>query len=132
MLPFIIGFFYQVYIFIGHYIQKKQHFLLRFLIVLADATLATSFVLVNPEIIILFFFFLSVNGILKQKILFKFIGLFFLSIISYRSMLLFAGLFLFDILNKRYLNKQKLKFFFKLKFLVFYFLASLPAFIFIV
>jgi hypothetical protein len=77
MLLFIIGFFYQVYIFIGHYIQKKQHFLLRFLIVLADATLATSFVLVNPEIIILFFFFLSVNGILKQKILFKFIGLLF-------------------------------------------------------
>jgi hypothetical protein len=83
MLPFIIGFFYQVYNFIGHYIQKKQHFLLGFLTVLADPTLATSFVLVNPEIIILFFFFHSVNGILKQKILFKFIDLFFLSIISY-------------------------------------------------
>ena len=39
---------------------------------------------------------------------------------------------LFDILNNLYINKQKLKLFFKVKFLVFYFLASLPAFIFIV
>jgi hypothetical protein len=132
MLPFVIGFFYQIYNFIGHYIHKKQHLLLGFLIVLADPTLATSFVLVNPEIVILFFFFLSVNGILKQKIFLKFIGLFFLSIISYRSMLLFAGLFLFDILNNLYINKQKLNLFFKLKFLVFYFLASLPASTFIV
>jgi hypothetical protein len=132
MLPFVIGFFYQLYNFIGSYFHKKQRLLLGFLLILADPTLATSFVLVNPEIIILFFFFLSINCILKQKIFLKFIGLFFLSIISYRSMLLFAGLFLFDILNNLYINKQKLKLFLNLKFLVFYFFASVPAFIFIV
>jgi hypothetical protein len=132
MLPFVIGFFYQLYNFIGSYLHKKQRLLLGFLVILADPTLATSFVLVNPEIIILFFFFLAINGIFKEKIFLKFIGLFFLSIISYRSMLIFAGLFLFDILNNLYINKQKLKLFLNLKFLVFYFLASLPAFIFIV
>lgn len=131
MLPFIIGLLYQLYHFSSYYIQDKKLLFLGFLLVLADPTLATSFVLVNPEIMILFFFFLTVNGILKQNYYLKFIGFFFLSIISYRSMLLCAGIFLFDILNQLYINKQKLKAIINFKFLFFYFLASVPAFVFV-
>jgi hypothetical protein len=131
MLPFIIGFFYQLFEFTGYFIQKQRFVFFAFLLIIADPTVATSFVLVNPEIIILFFFFLAVNGILKQKYSLKFIGLFFLSIITFRSMMLFAGIFIFDILNKRYFHKQKLKAFLNFKFLLFYFLASLPAFLFV-
>jgi hypothetical protein len=131
MLPFIIGFFYQLFEFVRYFIKKQRFVFFAFLFIIADPTVATSLVLVNPEIIILFFFFLSVNGILKQKNSLKFIGLFFLSIITFRSMMLFAGIFIFDILNKIYFHKQKLKSFLNLKFLLFYLLASFPAFLFI-
>lgn len=131
MLPFIIGFFYQLFEFISHFIKKQRFVFFAFLLVIADPTLATSLVLVNPEIIILFFFLVSINGILKQKNNLKFVGLFFLSIITFRSMMLFAGVFIFDILNNVYLQRQKIKSFLNFKFLLFYFFASIPAFLFI-
>jgi hypothetical protein len=131
MLPFVVGFFFQLYEFILYFVKKQRFALFALLLVIADPTVATTLVLVNPEIIILFFFFLAINGILKQRNRLKFIGLFFLSIITFRSMMLFAGIFIFDIVNNLFIHRQKLKSFFNLKFLLFYFLASLPAIVFI-
>lgn len=131
MLPFVIGFLFQLYEFVSYYLKEKGFLFLAFILIIVDPTLATSFVLVNPEIIILFFFFLSINGLLKQKKYIQFIGLFFLSIVSFRGMLLFAGIFIFDILNRIYIDKQNKKYFFNIKFLFYYFLASLPALIFV-
>ena len=85
MLPFIIGFLYQLYEFVSYFVKKELFKILAFLLLIANPTVAASFVLVNPEIIILFFFFLAINGLLKQKNTLKFIGLFFLSIVSYRA-----------------------------------------------
>ena len=131
MLPFVIGFFFQLYEFILYFVKEQRVAFFAFLLVIADPTVATTLVLVNPEIIILFFFFLAINGILKRKNNLKFIGLFFLSIITFRSMMLFAGIFIFDIVNSLFIYRKKLKSFFNLKFLLFYLLASLPAFVFI-
>ena len=131
MLPFIIGFLYQLFEFTSYFVTKKRFVFIALLLIIADPTVATSFVLVNPELLILFFFFLTVNGILKQKNSLKFMGLFFLSIVSFRSMMLFAGIFIFDILNNTYCHKQKLKSFLNFRFLLFYFLASVPAILFI-
>ena len=131
MLPFIIGFLYQLYEFVSYFVKKEQFKILAFLLLIANPTVAASFVLVNPEIIILFFFFLAINGLLKQKYTLKFIGLFFLSIVSYRSMMLFAGIFLFDVLNNLFINRKKIKTILNLNFLLFYFSASIPAFLFV-
>jgi hypothetical protein len=131
ILPFTIGFLYQLYRFISFYIDKLVLQVLAFILIIADPTLGTSFVLVNPEIIIIFFFFLTINSVLYKDKTLKFIGLFFLSIVSFRSMMLFAGIFLFDIINQIWLQKQKVKTILNIKFLLFYFSASIPAFIYV-
>ena len=131
MLPFIIGSIYQFQRFISYYTNNKIFILLGLLLILSDPTLSASFVLVNPETIIIFFFFLAVNGILYQEKKWQFIGLFFLSIITFRSMMLFAGLFLFEVLNHNILNKKSLQKIINVKFLSYYLLAALPGVIFI-
>jgi hypothetical protein len=131
ILPFTISFFYQLHKFISYFVKERKLQFLAFILIIADTTVATSFVLVNMEIITLFFFFLAVNSTLNNKTLLRFIGLLFLSIVSYRSMMLFAGIFLFDILSKLFYQKEKIKEIVTFKFLLFYFLASLPAFVFV-
>jgi hypothetical protein len=131
ILPFIIGFFYQLHKFISYFISKRRLQFFAFLLIIVDPSVSTCLVLVNMEIIMLFFFFLAVNSILQKNNTLKFIGLFFLSIVSYRSMMLFAGIFLFDFLNKVFYQKEKNKNSITFKFLFFYLVASLPAFIFV-
>ncbi len=126
MLPFIAGVIYQLHRFVNYYVKNDLIAYFGVFLILSDPTLATSFVLVNPEVIILFFFFLALNGILLKQKYWKFIGLIFLSIITFRSMMLFAGLFLFDILNTYFFNQKSLKKIVNQKFLLTYFLASVP------
>jgi hypothetical protein len=77
MLPFMIGAIYQLQRFIAYFVSNNTMILLGLLLVVADPSLSASFVLVNPETIIIFFFFLAVNGILYQEKKWQFIGLFF-------------------------------------------------------
>lgn len=132
ILPFTIGFFYQLFRFIGYFIADVRLRFFAFLLIVIDPTISTAFVLVNPEIIILFFFFLAINGILFESKVQKFIGLLFLSIVSYRSMMLFGGIFLFEICNHLLLNKKKIKSVLNIKFLTPYVIASLPGVFFVV
>ena len=132
ILPFTVFFFIQLHQFISFFIKNKTQQFLAFLLILIDPTLSTCFVLVNIEIITLPFFFLVVNAILRLHKNWKFIGLFFLSIISFRSMMLFGGLFLFEILFRNFIQKENLKKIITLKFLLFYFLAGIPAFIYVI
>lgn len=132
MLPFITGTVYQLYHFTNYYVKNKSIAYLGLLLILVDPTLMTSFVLVNPETIIVFFFFLTINGILYQKNNWKFIGLFLLSIITFRSMMLFAGLLLFDILNDSIIQKKKIKELINFRMLGFYSVAALPGIIFVI
>lgn len=131
MLPFVIGIIYQLHLFTYYYTKDVRISYLGFFLIIADPTLLTSLVLVNPETIIIFFFFLALNGILYKKKKWKFIGFLFLSIITFRSMMLFAGLFLFDILNQHLIEKKKIKKIVNIHFFSFYFLSAIPGFIFI-
>ncbi len=131
IVPFTIGFFYQVFRFISYFIDKKHLQLFAFLLIIIDPTISTAFVLVNPEIIILFFFFLTVNGILFKSKVQKIIGLLFLSIVTYRSMMLFGGVFLFEICKHLWLEKKKIKSILTIKFLTPYVLGCLPGFLFV-
>lgn len=126
MLPFISGVIYQLYRFTNHYVHHKKLAYLGGLLMLADPTLMTSLVLVNPETIIIFFFFLAINGVLYKKNHWKFTGLFFLSFISFRSMMIFAGLFLFDILNQSFIHRKKIKESINYEVLKYYFFAAIP------
>ncbi len=132
MLPFTIGVFYQLYNFISYFVKDRKHQIFAFLLILIDPTLSTQLVIVNPEIVIVFFFLLTLNGLLFRNNRFKFIGLFFLSIVSFRSMMLFGGIFLYDILNKLYIEKKTIKSIFNLNFLMFYILGSLPGVTFVI
>lgn len=132
MLPFIIGVFYQLYKFTTYFIEEKKYQILAFLLIIVDPTLATQFVLVNPEVIIVFFFFLALNGLLFNQKKLKFIAIFFLSIISFRSMMLLGGFVLFDIINTLFIKKERWKSILNIKFILFYVLASLPGIVFVI
>lgn len=130
MLPFTILFFIQLQKFIAFFIKDNVQQFFAFILILSDPTVATCLSLVNMEVITIAFFFLALNGILSINKKIKFIGLFFLSIVSFRSMLLFAGLCLFEIIYQKS-KGIKLKKIINLQFVKFYFLASLPAIIYV-
>lgn len=132
MLPFIVGVLYQILQTTKYYFKSKTLTFLAFLLLIADPTLATQFVLVNPEVIIIFFFLLAFNGFIQKNKTLQFIGLFFLSITSFRGMMLFAGFFLFDIINKLYIERKKISLVLNFKFFAFYFFASLPGTTFVI
>lgn len=131
MIPFTAGLLYQLFRFTSFYIKSYTFIFFALLLIIADPTLITQLVLVTPEIILFFLFFLAINSILYKKNNMKIIALFFLSIISLRSMMLCAGIFLFEIFNYLYINKGKLKFLLSIKFIKGYVIASLPALIYL-
>ncbi|PQJ73289.1 hypothetical protein [Polaribacter butkevichii] len=128
MVPFTIGFFYQIFKFVNYFLKSNLQSLFAFLLIIVDPTLSAQFVLISPEIIQLFFFFFAINSILYRNNTLKIIALFFLSIISIRSMMLCFGVFLFDIIN-RYNNKESV---ITKKLLLSYFIGSIPAFSFLI
>ncbi|MHA7057828.1 hypothetical protein ACWGOQ_0011445 [Aquimarina sp. M1] len=131
MLPFIFGLLSQLYYFICFFIKGKYLKLIAFIFVIADPTLLSQFVLVGPEIIQLFFFFLALNSIMRNNTYLKIIGLSFLGIITFRGMMLCSGLFIIDILLFTLIKKQKLKHFFSKEIILTYLIASIPACVYI-
>jgi len=127
MLPFIFGLLWQISCFVNYFVKDKLHQLFAYILVIADPTLLSQLVLVNPEIIQLFFFLLALNATLGEKIYLKIIGLAFLGIVSYRGMMLCAGIFLIDFLMHIFIKKRSVKLFFSKQVLITYFLAALPA-----
>ena len=102
MLPFVFGILWQTWSLCGYYFNNDKEKILAFFLVIADATLLSQMTLVSVEVPLLFFFLLSLNGLLRKSNWMKALGLFFLGIVSLRGMMLCAGLFLVDLfLNKR-------------------------------
>ncbi len=108
MMPFVIGVLFQLHKLVYYFTNDHGVSFLGLLLILVDPSLSAALVLVNPETLILFFFFLTINGILYNQRKWKIMGLLFLSIISFRSMMLFAGIFLFDLLNQKGIPKVTL------------------------
>jgi hypothetical protein len=127
LVPFTIGLFYQIFLLINFYVKSNYLTLLGFILIFSDPTLITQLVIVSPEVIQLFFFFLAINSILKNNYYLKIIGLFFLSIISYRGMMLCSGVFFFEIFNNLLIEKKKLKSFLNFKLILSYLIGSIPS-----
>lgn len=132
MLPFIFGILWQIHSFVVYFIKDKRLQLFAFLLVAADPTLLSQLVLVNPEVIQLFFFFLALNAILKHNFYLKVIGLAFLGIVTYRGMMLCAGIFIIELFVNQFVWKNKLRSFISIHTFATYLIAALPALVYIV
>jgi len=132
MFPFILGLLYQLYSFVSFFIKEKQFKIIAFILLFSDPTLLSQLVLVSPEVIQSFFFFLALNSILRNNIFFKIIGLSFLGMVTFRGMMLCAGLFIVDILIFTVVKNQKVRYFFSKKIVLSYLISALPALIYII
>ena len=131
MLPFIFGFIIQLHRFVSYYVPNDIYRLAAVLLILADPTLSAQLLLVNPEIILLFFFFWALNGILRENYRIKTIALAFLGITTLRGMMLCSGLFLFDLFLLLRKNSFHFKSTLSLRFIGGYLISSLPSITFI-
>lgn len=127
MFPFIYGFLIQLNRFIGFFVENKTLKICAFFLVVIDPSLLAQLVSVNPEVPLLFFFFLALNGVLYKNNTYKLMGLVFLGIISYRGMMLGVGLFMVDVLLHVYHRKERVLLFFKSKNITSYVLSAIPA-----
>lgn len=132
MFPFIFGLLCQLYLFVSFFIKNPKLKLAAFILVIADPTLLSQFVLINSEIVQLFFFFLSLNAVLRNKFTLKFIGLSLLGIVTYRGMMLCAGVFVIDALIFIVIKKQKAITFLSKKNIATYLTAAIPALLYII
>ena len=131
MLPFIVGVLWQIDNLLLYFFKNRTLHFFCFLLVIVDPTLLSQFVLVNMEVIQVFFFLLALNAILKEKTAFKTVGLMFLGIISLRGMMLCAGVFLIDISLQLFIHGKKPKAFVTPQNGIAYLLGALPACIYI-
>jgi 4-amino-4-deoxy-L-arabinose transferase-like glycosyltransferase len=106
MFPFLVGIIVQLYRLLNIFFENKFiPFIL--VVLLADPTLLAQSILVSPDIVLVFFFFLSLNSILKNNKAVLVISLIFLSLISMRGMMHVVILFIFNVLYL-YLNQKRI------------------------
>lgn len=127
MIPFAVGLLFQLHLLIAYYFKDKRLQFFALLLLVADPTLSAQFFLVNPELIQVFFFFLAVNAILYNRYYLKTVALFFLSIISFRGMMLAGGVFVFEVLNRLLIQKKGFLSLFNFKFITSYLIGSSSA-----
>lgn len=132
MAPFIFGLLLQINNFIHYFIKDEKLSLMAIILVVADPTLLSQLVLVNPEVIQLFFFFVALNAVLSGKFIVKTIGLAFLGLVTYRGMMLCAGIFFIDFVMRTLLQKEKVVRFFSITNIASYTLGALPALAFVI
>ena len=131
MWPFVFGFLFQLNIFLSRYIPDIRKRIFGMILILADPTLSAELVLVSPEIIQLFAFFLALNAIHRNKQIVKVAGLALLGIAFFRGMMLCAGIFIYELVKYTWLEKKGFKNFFNLKTILTYLLGSIPAVIYV-
>jgi len=128
MIPFIYGLLYQVFLLISYYVKEYKLRFFAFLLILADPTFLAHLFYVTPEPVQLFFFFLTINSILRNKFYLKTLGLSFLGIVSFRGMMLCAGIFIFDLTRALIINKKTLKdFLLNKEIIISYLIGAIPA-----
>jgi hypothetical protein len=95
MLPFLIGISFQLCKIIARFFKPENVILVAILLV-CDATFLAQATLVSPDIILIFFFLLSLNAILSDNRKFLSLALVGLGLISMRGMYTCFALYLFD------------------------------------
>lgn len=83
MLPFVFGIIYQLQKLISTFIVNPLFQFLALLLILTDASFLSQSILISPDIVLLFFFFLGLNAVIKNKknlLTLAIIGLFLISL----------------------------------------------------
>jgi len=108
MLPFIIGITYE-------YFKLAKRFLndsilpWAMLLLIAEPTFITQCILMGYDILMVYFFLLTLNALLSNKQLLFSIAITFLSISNVRGMFLGGSVFIIDILVNKKLNLNTIK-----------------------
>jgi hypothetical protein len=104
MLPFLIGIIFQAYFLIKKYVPEKDvpYALVLFLI---QPTLLGQSILISPDIPLVFFFLLALNGVLSNRRILLLLGIAGLFLISMRGAMLSFGILLLDL----YFNFKQFK-----------------------
>ncbi|MFK5878065.1 MAG: hypothetical protein QM478_01070 [Flavobacteriaceae bacterium] len=128
MIPISIATLYQLYKFALFFTNSNIISLFAILLIIVDPTLSANLILVNPELIQVWLFFLAINSILYKKQNFKIIALLFLCTFSLRGMMLCVGIFIFEFLNALLINKEKVVSILNKKFISSYLIGSFLGF----
>jgi hypothetical protein len=97
MLPFVFGIVFQLIILVRRIFSPDwQSYAL--IILMADATLMAQCTLVSSDVLVVFFFLMSLNNILRKSRLWLAVALAGLTLSSMRGMMCVAGLFTGEVL----------------------------------
>ena len=96
MLPFVIGIAWQVQRLVKYYFDDK-HVGWTSLLILLDPTLLAQITLVSPDIVLVFFFLLAWNSIIRNKRLLTSLAILGLFLISMRGMMVAFVLLIVDL-----------------------------------
>ena len=99
MLPFLFGIIFYLEK-LGNYFFQNSIFTFAFILLLmVDPCLAGQAVLVTPDIVVAFFFLMSLDGIFNEKRKILALGIIGLCLISMRGIMVAAAIFSLDFLN---------------------------------
>ena len=130
MFPFIVGIILQSKNLLLKFVEPVYLLPAMFLF-LGDATLLGQASLVSPDILLVFFFLLSINSILSVKKSLLFISVIGLSLISMRGMMGVLAIFLFALFINYYKNNFRIYCKDNVKLVFFFILYSLPVILFL-
>ncbi len=110
VLPFLLGIIFYLEK-LGKYFFQNSIFTFAFvLLLLLDPCLAGQAVLVTPDVVVAFFFLMSLHGIFNHKRKLLAIGIIGLCLISMRGIMVAATIFSLDFLNYFFILKKEIKF----------------------
>ena len=98
MLPFLFGIVWQAWR-VGERLLGEGWAYLFLLLLVVNPAVASQCVLVSPDVVLIFFFLLALNGIFREKKILLSLAILGLAAVSMRGMMVVAALFLFQFLD---------------------------------
>jgi len=96
MLPFVIGIVFQLNKLISHFFEENFRGIV-LLMVFLEACLLSQITLISPDVVLMFFFLLAFNSIIKNKKYYLSIAIIGLFLISMRGMMVALALLFIDV-----------------------------------
>ena len=108
MFPFLFGVLYEFFKLAKRYLNERT-ILFALILLIIHPVFITQSILMGYDIIILYFFLLSLNALYNNKTILYSIALLFLCLISIRGIMLASALFIFDIILNKKINLKLLR-----------------------
>lgn len=109
MLPFLLGIIFYLEKIGKYFFQSSMFTFVFILLLILDPCLAGQAVLVTPDIVVVFFFLMSLDGIFREKRKILALGIIGLCLISMRGIMVAAAIFSLDFLNYLFIIKKEFK-----------------------